>query len=282
MKIALLQERHNRLYSFENSQKKYQLSEVYNLMEQMEEQNLNLMKEAAEKGADIALTSEAVNFPGQPSWVDGDIVEIIAKTQGNFVSKCSAIAGEAGMYIAVGMYRVKEDGKLYNSILVFDRKGEITFTYDKNFLAGAEKEYLTPGDKFPLWNSEFGKIGVCICWDMQFPETARAYALQGADLILCATWGWEYLYGQARAYENGIYVAAGMAVPDWRDIEGVRSPSQVIAPEGNILAEGPRDRAEAVVVQIPDIRDCRESRDLRTGDLVRRFPKIKDSLRKII
>lgn len=282
MKIALLQEKHNRLYSFEESQKKYQLSEAYCLMEQMEEQNLNLMKEAAKKGADIALTTEAVNFPGQPSWVDGDIVEIIAGTQGNFISKCSKLAGEAGMYIAVGMYRVKEDGKLYNSILIFDRNGEITFTYDKNFLAGTEKEYLTPGEKFPLWNSEFGKIGVCVCWDMQFPETARAYALQGADLILCATWGWESLYGQARAYENGIYVAAGMAVPDWRDIEGVRSPSQVIAPDGTILAEGSRNRAEVVVAQISNIRDCKESRELRSGDLTKRFPQIKESLREII
>ena len=106
---------------------------------------------------------------------------------------------------------------------------------------------------------------------MQFPETARAYALQDADMILCPTWGWESLYAQARAYENGIYVAATMAVPEWGDIEEIRSPSQVIAPDGNILGEATRNKSEVLLVNLPDIRDCRA---LRIGDLRKSFPSL--------
>ena len=107
---------------------------------------------------------------------------------------------------------------------------------------------------------------------MQFPETARSYALQDADMILCPTWGWESLYAQARAYENGIYVAATMAVPEWGDIEEIRKPSQVIAPNGNILGEATRNKSEVLLVDLPNIRDCRDSRSLRIRDLRKRFP----------
>ena len=274
MKLALLQEKHNELYAFLKADVAYTKEKVYEYLLQMEKQNLELMKSAGGMGADLALTSEAINFPGQPWWTEADITEIVRNTQDRLKFKCSAIAEQMHMYIAVGMYQVKEDGKLYNSVLVFDRTGKITFSYDKNFLAGSEQDYLTPGNSFPVWNSEFGKIGLGICWDMQFPETARSYALQDADMVLCPTWGWECLYAQARAYENGIYVAATMAVPEWGEIEGVRNPSQVIAPDGSILGAASRDKSEVLLVNIPDIRDCKESRTLRIGDLRKHFPSL--------
>jgi predicted amidohydrolase len=274
MRLALLQEKHNDLYAFLKENVTYTKGQIHEYLLQMEEQNLLLMKSAGQMGADLALTSEAINFPGQPWWTDSDIVGIVKDTQNRLKSNCSAIACQMHMYIAVGMYQVKEDGKLYNSVLIFDRTGQIVFSYDKNFLAGSELEYLTPGNSFPVWNSEFGKIGLGICWDMQFPETARAYALQDADMILCPTWGWESLYAQARAYENGIYVAATMAVPEWGDIEEIRNPSQVIAPDGNILGEATRNKSEVLLVNLPDIRDCRDCRALRIGDLRKRFPSL--------
>ena len=274
MKIALLQEKHNEIYSFLEENVSFQKSEIYERMAQMQEQNLELMREAAQQGADIAVTSEAINFPGQPWWSDVPMAEAVRNTQEELKEKCSRAARDGHMYIAVGMYRVKENGRLYNSVLLFDREGKNIFSYDKNFLvAGSEQDCLTPGTDFPIWESEFGRIGFGICWDMQFPETARAYAKQGADLVICPTWGWESLYAQARAYENGIYVAACMAVPQWGDIEGVRVPSQVISPDGVILGEGSRDRAGVVLTEIADIRDCKEKRSLRIGDLLRRLPE---------
>lgn len=267
MKIALIQEKQNDLYLFKAEKLFFDEHRILELQDEMIKQNLRLIKEAAKQDVDIILTSEAINFPGKPAWTDADIKEIIYETQGQLLVDCAKIAQEYQTMIVVGMYRIKKDGQLYNSAVVIDKKGELIFSYDKNFLAGDEKEYLTAGIGFPIWENEFGRIGIGICWDMQFPETARAYAMQAVDLILCPTWGWEYLYGPARAYENGIYVAATMAVPAWKNIEGKRSPSQVIAPNGEILGCGSSDQEEIVLVEIKDIKDCKSMRALRTGDL---------------
>lgn len=266
MKLALIQEKQNDLYRFKE-QMWFERREVFRLQREMEEQNLEFLRQAAKEGADLALTSEAVNFPGQPFWSDVSSKKAIEETQGWFMEECATAATQGRMYLAAGMFRVKEDGRLYNSVVVFDREGRECFSYDKHFLAGNEKEYLTAGSGFPVWDSEFGRIGIGICWDMQFPETARAYALQDVDLILCPTWGWEHLYGPARAYENGIYVAAAMAVPAWKNIEGKRRPSQVIAPDGSILTEGSTDRAEIVMAEISDIKDCAAVRSMRIQDI---------------
>lgn len=269
MKLALIQEKQNSLYQFKDSALRYTPKEVVKLQAEMIRQNFDLIRKAAEEKADLVLTSEAINFPGQPFRCQKDTRQIILETQDAFWDDCSRFAAAGKLYLAAGMFRVKADGRMYNSTVIFDREGKEIFSYDKNFLAGDENEYLTPGNGFPIWESEFGKIGIGICWDMQFPETARSYALQGADLILCPSWGWEHLYGPARAYENGIYVACAMAVPSWKPIEGKRSPSQVIAPDGTVLAEGSQSEAEAVFCRIADIQDCARQRAFRIGELKR-------------
>ena len=267
MKIALIQEKQNNLYLFKDENLFFDKQQILELQSEMIEQNLKLMRDAAKRTVDLILTSEAINFPGKPEWTNATVKDIILETQNYLLESCSEIAKEYQTMIVVGMYRVKTDDKLYNSAVVFNRSGDQIFSYAKNFLAGDEKEYLTAGTGFPIWENEFGRIGIGICWDMQFPETARAYAMQDVDLILCPTWGWEYLYGPARAYENGIYVAATMAVPAWKNIEGKRSPSQVIAPDGEILGCGSSNQEEIVLVEIKDIKDCKSMRALRTGDL---------------
>ena len=77
--------------------------------------------------------------------------------------------------------------------------------------------------------------------------------------------GWEAIYGHARAYENGVYVAAAMAVPYWMDIEGLRNPSEVVSPCGEILMSADRKRQGVFLCGI-DIRDCHSYRELRMRD----------------
>ena len=104
---------------------------------------------------------------------------------------------------------------------------------------------------------------------MQFPETCRSYALQGADMVLAPTWGWESTYAAARAYENGMYVASAMAVPSYKHIEGRRVPSQVISPLGEVITEGPYDGGAVVCADLEDVRDCARYREARMQDLRR-------------
>ena len=174
MKLALIQEKQNRLYRFKDSELRFGDAEVQMLQMEMIEQNLVLLRQVNGEQAQLVLTSEAINFPGQPFRYKLSPYQAVRNTQESLLSSCSAIARQKGIDLVIGMFRAGKDQKLYNSAVVFDGQGKEIFSYDKNFLAGEEKEYLTPGRGFPVWQSEFGRIGIGICWDMQFPETARS------------------------------------------------------------------------------------------------------------
>lgn len=268
MKIALIQEKQNELYRFHDEDLSFHRDEMLFLQKEMVEQNLGLIRNAATRGVDLVLTSEAINFPGQlrcmRGWTSAELVE---EQQGWVLEELGKAACAANMYIVAGIYRVCDDGELRNQAVVFDRSGREIHSYTKNFLAGDEREYLTAGTDFPVWKSEFGPIGLGVCWDMQFPETCRAYVKQGAEMVLAPTWGWEHPYACARAYENGIYVAAAMAVPQYKNIEGKRAPSMLVSPDGEVLAEGPCDRPAVVVAEIDCLGSCEPYRSLRMGCL---------------
>lgn len=197
-------------------------------------QTLELM--ASVPQTDLMVTTEAINYPGT---VDGS----------ELLPAFSAMASAKRCYLVACMY-TREAGTLRNRAHVLNREGKRIAVYDKVHLAGDEQRMMRPGDRYCVVDADFGRFGVCICWDMQFPEVCRHYALCGARLVVCPTWGWENLYAQSRAYENGIYVAGAMNVPYDRPIEGIRSPSEVIAPDGSILAAAGRDEAAALTCEI--------------------------------
>ena len=267
MKLALIQTRQNALYSFLTPEARYTLDEAGALQRDMLEQNLTLLRQAAAQGCDLMVTTEAINFPGQPHKVQGDIAVLVDQSLEWLVPQLSEIARNGHCYIAVGMYSRRAPGEaeggLYNAIWIFDRQGEVCAVYHKTHLAGDENDYLIPGDRYCVAETDFGCLGLAICWDMQFPETCQRLTEMGADLIVTPTWGWERVYGPARAYENGVYVAAAMAVPEWGPIEGLRSPSEVIRPDGECLARGSRTEAGVVYCDIEDLSAFCDLRDMR-------------------
>ncbi len=265
MRLALIQTKQNALYGFAAPERRFAMDEAELLQQEMLRQNLTLMQEAAEKGCDLIVTTEAINFAGQPQKVAGDYPALIRRTQSGLLAELSRLAREGRCWIAAGMY-LEEDGYLYNTIHLFDREGQLRAVYRKTHLAGEEKTYLTPGEHLTVVDTDLGCLGLAICWDMQFPETCQLLSAAGAELIIAPTWGWEYLYGPARAYENGVFVAATMAVPWCEPIDGIRSPSQVIDHEGRVLAQGGRERAEIVWCDLPNLSACHEARRLRLED----------------
>lgn len=267
MRLALIQTKQNALYQFLNPDVRYTREEAAALQRDMLEQNLALMRQAAEDGCDLMVSTEAINFPGQPHKVQGEIALLVDESLRWIVPELSAIAKAGACYIAACLYsrRTLEEtgGGLYNAIWLFDRRGEVCAVYHKTHLAGDENDYLTPGDRYCVAEMDFGRVGLAICWDMQFPETCQRLTEMGADLIVTPTWGWEWVYGPARAYENGVYVAAAMAVPSWGPIDGIRSPSEVIRPDGECLARGSRTEAGVVYCDIEDLSAFRDLRDMR-------------------
>ena len=134
----------------------------------------------------------------------------------NFLSNLSK---KHNMYILGGSFiRKGDDGNLYNSCPVFDRKGNLRAIYDKNHLYSycgcAEGKYITAGKDGILIDIEGVKTGITICYDIRFPEIFREYRKCGADLLVnMAAWGvskpipWETLT-RARAVENQAFMVA--------------------------------------------------------------------------
>lgn len=262
MKLALIQTKQNALYNFIDQNRRWSADEAGIHQSQMLEQNYKMIGDAIEHGAEMVVTSEAINFAGLPEQFDGNYAEFIRSGQDNICRQLANAAKRGVCWIIAGMYRSDAYGLMRNSACVWNSSGKLEGIYDKVHLAGSENTTLAAGSRYPVFDTPFGRIGLCICWDMQFPECARALSLQGADMIICPTWGWEGIYGHARAYENGVYAAAAMAIPFWMDIKGIRSPSQVIAPDGTLLACAGRQEPQVLYCEV-NIRDCTTYRTLR-------------------
>ena len=102
-----------------------------------------------------------------------------------------AIAEELHVVLPVSFYE-KDRTRLFNSAAVIDADGTVMGVYRKTHIPDdhyyQEKFYFTPGNTgFKVWNTKFGRIGVGICWDQWFPETARSLALNGAEMLFYPT-----------------------------------------------------------------------------------------------
>ena len=168
-----------------------------------------------------------------------------------------------GYWLAAGMAVPHPDGELTNSGVVFGPDGEIHGRYDKTFLWHFDATWFRHGGDFPVFDAGFARFGVLICADGRQPEVARSLAVNGAEVILDLTawvsWGrtvaelsttqCEYLM-PARAFENGVWVAAA---DKWGPEDGTiiyAGRSSVIAPSGETLVCGPTDRDAVVTYEV--------------------------------
>ena len=142
-------------------------------------------------------------------------------------------AKKYGMYIVSGQYSWIGD-TLNNVAVLYDRHGEIAAVYKKVQLPDSEAEQgAVPGNLLPVFTTDFGRIGILICWDYAFPEVSRALALNGAEILFCPIWGdvrgtdiWK-ISARSRAVDNGVYFVSSI-------FDG---HSVIINPAGDILQE---------------------------------------------
>lgn len=118
---------------------------------------------------------------------------------------------------------------------------------------------LTPGSDYPVFQTDFGKVGMMICWDLQYADPARNLALRGADLILMPIWGGNEALGKARAIENQVFLASS----------GYDYPTYILDPNGEVLSLA-RERGTAATATI-DL--SRRYVDGWLGDMRERFHK---------
>lgn len=142
-------------------------------------------------------------------------LETVADTAyGEHYEILSKVASEQNIYLCYGYVERGIDKKLYNSILFINPDGICIGNYRKIHLTPLERTFFTPGSDIVVVTTDFGNFGLMICWDLAFPEMARAMALQDAEVILAPS-AWEspyqdefILFGKARAIDNTVFLAA--------------------------------------------------------------------------
>lgn len=168
-----------------------QMSMSGDIKENIEKADM-LVRKAAGEGANVILLPELFEnlyFCQERNYDHYSLAKEVGKNDA--VKHFSKTAAELGVVLPVSFYE-KDVNNIYNSVAVIDADGEILGVYRKTHIPDdhyyQEKFYFTPGNTgFRVWDTKYGRIGVGICWDQWFPESARCMALMGAELLLYPT-----------------------------------------------------------------------------------------------
>jgi predicted amidohydrolase len=214
---------------------------------------LALIEAAADRGARLIVLPELANS----GYVFATREEAFALAEDAGTGAASvawqALAARRGLHIVAGMCERAGDA-IYNSAVVIG-PGGLLGVFQKVHLWDQENRFFTPGDLgFPVFDLPFGRLGVFICYDGWFPESYRACALRGADVI-CVPTNWVPMPAQppghevmantlvmAGAHSNGVFVVAADRVGTERG-QPFLGNSLIVAPTGFPLA-GPASATE--------------------------------------
>jgi N-carbamoylputrescine amidase len=231
--------------------------------------------EAAKAGAQIVCLQELFRSHYFCQVEDHKYFALAEEIPGPSTEAFCKIAKEHGIVIIASLFERRAAGLYHNTAAIIDAGGEYLGKYRKMHIPDDplfyEKFYFTPGDLgFRAWQTKFGKIGVCVCWDQWYPEAARLTALQGAQILFYPTAiGWHPLekakYGEQQhsswetiqrghAIANGCYVAAvnrvGHEAPDGGAGLEFWGQSFVADPAGQILKRASVDAGENLLVEV--------------------------------
>lgn len=146
----------------------------------------DMIRKAGENGADMVVLPELFSTGYQLDVVGPRIAELVEPVDGPTVRALQEAAADAGSYVVAGLALEHElAGVAYNSAVVIDRAGELVGIYDKQHLWALERFYFRSGSDTPVFDTDFGRVGVLICYDLGYPEVSRMLALQGAELLVC-------------------------------------------------------------------------------------------------
>ncbi len=228
-----------------------------------ENKEQNLLKievitiKAKEQAADLVIFPELC----LSGYVMHDQIYELAETiPGPTTDKVAALSKKTGMHIIFGMPELSEKSKatIFNTAVFVGPKGLIG-KYRKMYLPThsvfEEKRYFRPGYQTAAFDTAIGKIGLCICYDVFFPEVLRLTRLQGAQLIVCISAspavrrGYFEILTAARALENTAFLAYVnlVGVEDGLQFWG---GSRLVSPTGDVIAKAKYDEEDFVMCEV--------------------------------
>jgi len=234
----------------------------------------SLTIKAKEQGADLAIFPE-LSLSGYV--VRDQFYELAETIPGPTVEKVEKLTKKTGIHVIFGMPELSEktQATIFNTAVLVGPKGLIG-KYRKMYLPThsvfEEKRYFRPGYQTATFQTDLGKIGLCICYDIFFPEVLRLARLKGAQLIVCisASPAVRRSYFEtltcARAIENTAYLA-------YVNLAGVQDGlqfwggSRLVSPSGDILVKAKYDEEDFVICEV-------DYGDLRTAETF--IPTLRD------
>lgn len=237
---------------------------------EMMETALVLADEAGRQGSDIVLLPELINiYEVQGFDVPLGEVASIPAVQA-LTDRFSEIARRHSMYLILPVAELREDG-LYNTAILLDRTGVEIGRYDKTHMSQPEL-LLYPnfkaGNTFPVFDLDFGRIGIMTCYDCNFPEVALIYAMKGIEVLFYPRWqsGPSEIFFEiqmrARALDHSIFlVSSSFGVRDgvpWKP-GMLFGRSCVIGRDGTILADAGHEQGivtRRVDLDRPHLIEC--------------------------
>lgn len=189
-----------------------------------------MLDRAGHAGVDICCLPEACNYVA----LGRTAQEVAEPIEGESFQAYAAKAGEYGMWV-VACYETLEEGVCHNTAVLIDRQGRRAGVYHKTHLHWPEyRDGVTPGDDYPVFQTDFGTIGMMICYDSWFPEVARLLAYKGAEAIFFPVWGYDEIVLRGRAVDNNVFMVAA----------SLGSAATIISSNGDLIA---RTASEGVV-----------------------------------
>jgi len=255
--------------------------------EQVVARLLAMLREAAERGAELVVFPELALTTFFPRWWIEDPAELDAfyetEMPGPVTQPLFDEAARLGVGFALGYAELTPDGRHFNTMVLVDGTGTTVATYRKVHLPGheeheperpfqhLERRYFEPGEEgFGVWNAFGGRVGMMLCNDRRWPETYRVMGLAGVELIVCGyntpihydpdptqdplAGFHNALVMQAGAYQNGTFV---VAAAKGGNEEGVDSLAQscIVAPSGQLVAQA-YTLDDEVIVATCDLSWC--------------------------
>ena len=243
-----------------------------------------MIRQAVSENSDFIVLPEMFNCP----YSNEKFIEYCEEeTTSQTLCEISKLAGEYGVYILAGSIPEKENGKLFNTSYLFDRNGDIIAKHRKMHLFDIdvkgkiyfkESDVLTAGNEFSIAQTEFGKIGIGICYDIRFPELARIMAEDGALILFYPgafnlTTGpahWELLF-KSRALDNQVYCVGVAPALNKEASYNSYGHSIITSPWGDVIAEaGANEELIIKEIDLSEIKKIREELPLlknKRGDL---------------
>ncbi|TQJ21317.1 putative amidohydrolase [Micromonospora sp. A202] len=255
---------------------------------------LRLVTDAARQGAQLVVLPE---FCNHLAWyTDRAQAHALATRPGDdFLTAISASAAEHRMYIKINVTHAYPDGRTGGTNFLFGPDGALLGSCDKQVLMGAENDHLDPATEVgPVLDTPIGRLGMYACMEGVIPETTRGLTLRGAQVLLNSLNSFATdeaaLHIPVRAAENRAWVIAankvgpllpaehlpamsrGLGVPEqWLHGAG---ESQIVAPDGTVLAKGPRTGEAVVIADIAPERADDKHRPDGSDILAARRPEL--------